>query len=86
MGLLAHAASCPRKCLLMEECSLGGVDPVLGLLVFRVINLLGRVDGRVEVLQDAAGLLGLAIDQQLVAAGTGSFHKLKLLLWLWIVF
>ena len=49
-------------------CSLGTVNPVLGLFVLGVINLLWRVDGRVEVLQDAARLLGLPVDEQLIAA------------------
>ena len=48
--------------------ALGGVDPVLGLGVLGVIDLLGRVHGRVKVLQDAARLLLLAVDQQLVPA------------------
>lgn len=47
---------------------LGKVHPVLGLGVFRVVNLLRGVDCRVKVLKDAAGLLLLAIDQQSIAA------------------
>ncbi len=47
---------------------LGGVDPVLGLLVLGVINLLRGIDGGVEVLQDAPRLLRLAVNQQVVAA------------------
>ena len=47
--------------------SLGAVDPVLRLFVLRVVNLLWRVDGRVKILQDAARLLGFAVDEQLVA-------------------
>ena len=58
------------------EILLGAVYPVLGLFVLGVINLLWRVDGRVEILQDAARLFGLAINHQVIAAIT-SEHTLR---------
>ena len=64
-----HAGLCLAQCITVVcRFSLGGVNPVLGLLVLGVINLLRGVDGGVKVLQDAPRLLCLAINQQVVAA------------------
>lgn len=42
------------------------VNPVIGLLVLRVINFGRRVEGRGEVFKKAASLLGLTVDQDVV--------------------
>lgn len=42
------------------------VNPVRGLLVLRVVNLLRRVYRRVEILEQATRRLGLAIELNLV--------------------
>lgn len=44
---------------------LGRIDPILRLLVIRVVNLLGRVDSRLEVLEEVSALILLAIDKNL---------------------
>ena len=41
------------------------INPVLGLLVLRVVDLLGRVHGRVEVLEEVATLDLVAVDEDL---------------------
>jgi hypothetical protein len=43
-----------------------GVNPVLGLLVLGVVDLGGRVDGRLEVLKETASLLADAVEENLV--------------------
>lgn len=44
------------------------IDPLLRLPVLGIIDFLGRIEGRVEILKQAPTLLGLAIDQNLVTA------------------
>ena len=47
---------------------LGGIDPILRLLVLGVIYLLRGIDGGVKVFQDAPRLFRFAINQQVIAA------------------
>ena len=43
------------------------VNPVSRLLVLRVVNFLGRVNGWFEVLKEAASLVALAIEENIVS-------------------
>lgn len=73
LGLLSFLIQNLEGCLLIPVGRLGGlgisdlnlVDPVSGLLVLGVVNLLLGVNGRSEVLQKAALLDRLAIDEDL---------------------
>ena len=52
-----------------------GVDPVLGLLVFGVVNLLRRVDRWLEVLEEVASVVALAVEEHIVCVvGTNGVH------------
>lgn len=42
------------------------VNPILGLLVLGIVDLLRRVEGRLEVLEQATSLLALAVDENIV--------------------
>lgn len=72
-GLLSLLVQNLERSLLIPVLGLGSlrvsdldlVDPVGGLLVLGVVNLLLGVDGRGEVLQKASLLDGLAVDQHL---------------------
>ena len=62
-------------------CSLlGSVNPVFRLGVLRVINLCGWVESRSEVLKQAAALLLLSINEDLVAAEATRVVRIMLLL------
>jgi len=43
------------------------VDPILRLLVLRVIDLLGRVDSGGKVFEDIATVLALAIEKNIIS-------------------
>lgn len=52
------------------------VNPILRLGVLRIVNLLGWVEGRLEVLEERTSLLRLAIDQHVVGiVGTTNYRK-----------
>ena len=50
------------------DASLDIINPVTRLLVLRVINLLWGVEGWLEIVKQAATLLGLAVDQHVIPA------------------
>jgi hypothetical protein len=52
------------------------VNPVRRLRVLGVVDLLGRVDGGLEVLEEAAGLLADTVEENLVGV-VGSACKLS---------
>jgi hypothetical protein len=47
--------------------NLGLLDPILRLRVIRVVNFLGRINGRFKVLEEASSLLTLAVNENVVS-------------------
>jgi hypothetical protein len=44
-----------------------GIHPIFGLLVLRIINLGGRVDWRIEILEDVTTINAFTVDQDVIS-------------------